>query len=227
MASKKINKELKAPDQFVSFWGRAGSWLRGAKAVAWRLAGLVALVALGWGLQAAEGRAESASRAFARIHRVATVPLAPAAGETPAPEAAAPDPDLPKVKTEKERLEAALKEADTFLGSTAAARCATRPCCSRPVTWWPWTGPGTPCRSTRSWWDRSISRLRFLALEGLAYAQEASGQLDKAVAAFSRLADHAQGVRELLTATGRCSTRPGCWSARARPRTPRSSIAPS
>jgi tetratricopeptide (TPR) repeat protein len=194
VASKKINKELKAPDQFVSFWGRAAEWLGARKrGVLVGLVALVGVVAVGWGLQGLRmGRAEKASRDFARIHRIATVPLAPAAGETPAPEAAAPDPDLPKVKTEKERLEAALKEADTFLSSHGGSSLRDEALLlkARYLVALERAGDAVPIYSELvGSLDR---RLRFLALEGLAYAQESSGQLDKAVAAFSRLADDAK-----------------------------------
>lgn len=194
MASKKIGKELKAPDQFVTFWSRAAAWLSARKAlVAGGLAGLVALILLSWAFYGfREGRAEIASRAFARIHRVANVPLIPAATETPAAEAAAPDPDLPKVKTERERLEAALKEADRFLAEHGGTSLRDEALLlkARYLVALERAGEAVPLYSELV--GSVDQRLRFLALEGLGYAQEASGQLDKAVAAFSRLADHAR-----------------------------------
>jgi tetratricopeptide (TPR) repeat protein len=194
VASKKINKELKAPDHFVSFWGQAAAWLSARKAgVLVGLGVLVAVVAIGWALQGfRQGRAERASRDFARIHRIATAPLAPAAGETPPAEAAVPDPDLPKLKTEKERLEAALKEADTFLGAHGGSSLREEALLlkGRYLVALDRAAEAVPIYSELV--GSVDRRLRFLALEGLAYAQEASGQLDKAVAAFSRLADDAR-----------------------------------
>jgi tetratricopeptide (TPR) repeat protein len=194
VASKKINKELKAPDQFVSFWGRAGTWLGERRRSV--LVGLVAVLAAGaiaWGLQSLrQGRAETASRAFSRIHRIATAPLAPAAGETPPADAPPTDPELPRLKTERERLEAALKEADTFLGQYGGSSLKEEALLlkARYLVALDRASEAVPIYSELV--GSVDRRLQFLALEGLAYAQEASGQLDKAVAAFSRLADQAR-----------------------------------
>ncbi len=194
MASKKINKELKGPDQFVSFWGRAGTWLgERKKAVALGLVGLAALCALGWGAQTFRtGKAEAASRAFSRIHRIANAPLAPADGVTAAPAESAPDPDLPTLKTERERLAAALKEADTFLGQYGGSSLRDEALLLKARYLVGLDRAGEAVTIYSELVGSIDTRLRFLALEGLAYAQEASGQLDKAVAGFSRLADHAR-----------------------------------
>jgi tetratricopeptide (TPR) repeat protein len=194
VASKKINKELKAPDHFVSFWGRAGEWLGARKrAVLAGLAALVVVTGLGWAAQEfRQGRAQQASRAFARIHRIATVPLTPSGGETAPAGAETPDPDLPKVKTDQERLEAALKEADKFLGEYGGSSLSEEALLLK-ARYLVGLGKAADAVPIYSELVGSVDRrLQFLALEGLAYAQEASGQLDKAVAAFSRLADHAR-----------------------------------
>jgi tetratricopeptide (TPR) repeat protein len=200
VAPKKIRGELKAPDHFVSFWGRAGTWLAERRRLALAvLAGAVILVFVGWGLQGlGKARAERASRAFARIQRVAVVPLVPASGETPAEPAATPDPDLPRVKTERERMEATLKETDRFLAEHGGSPLRDQALLlkARQLVG---LGRATEAVPIYSELVGSLDRrLQFLALEGLAYAQEASGQLDKAVAAFARLADHSREAGNFL-----------------------------
>ncbi|HEY0706806.1 MAG TPA: hypothetical protein VGG33_08420, partial [Polyangia bacterium] len=73
----KIEKELKAPDQFVSFWGEVGKKAGAHKREL--LIGLVVviLVALfAWIAQVfMAGRAEKATQAFAKINRVISTPL--------------------------------------------------------------------------------------------------------------------------------------------------------
>ena len=200
MAPKKIRGELKAPDHFVSFWSKAGTWLAARRGlVLGGLAGIVVLAVIGWTLQGwGQGRAERASRAFARIQRVATVPLVPAGGETPAVPAATPDPDLPKVKTERERLEATLKETDKFLADYGGSRLRDEALLLRARQLMGLDRAGEAVSIYSELVGSLDQRLRFLALEGLAYAQEASGQLDKAVAAFARLADHAREAGNFL-----------------------------
>jgi tetratricopeptide (TPR) repeat protein len=192
VASKKIGKELKSPDHFVSFWSRAGTWLGARKkAMTWAVGAAALIVAVSWALQSwrASG-AEHASRDFARINKIATAPLVPAAGETAATPPA--DPELPKLKTERERLEAALKEADRFLGShgSSSLRDEALLLKARFLVGLDRAGEAVPIYTELvGSLDR---RLRFLALDGLAYAQEASGQIDKAVAAFGRVAEAAR-----------------------------------
>jgi tetratricopeptide (TPR) repeat protein len=199
VATKKIKKELKAPDEFVSFWSRAGGWLGERKGVVLGgLAALVAVVVVGWLLQGYRRTdAERASRDFSRIHRVANVPLAPS-GQAPAAEIAPVDPDLPRVKTERERTEAALKEAEKFLTDHGGSPLKDEALLlkARYLVALDRAAEAVPVYSELV--GSIDDRLRFLALEGLAYAQEASGQLDKAVAAFARVADEAKGSGNFL-----------------------------
>jgi tetratricopeptide (TPR) repeat protein len=192
VASKKIGKELKSPDQFVSFWSRAGTWLdERKKLLGWAIGGLLVLVALTWALQSwRSSGAQRASRDFARVHKIATAPLAPAAGEPAATPPA--DPDLPRFKTDRERQEAALKEADRFLSTHGGSplRDEAQLLKARFLVGLGRAGEAVPIYSELV--NSLDRRLRFLALEGLAYAQEASGQMDKAVAAFARVAEHAR-----------------------------------
>ena len=192
MAKNISKKELKKPDQFVSFWtalsadvsrllqsqGRAIAVGAGVLAVV-----IVATVAF---TQVRERRAERDSQALARVDRIATADLLPADGSSPAK-----DEGIPRFKTEKERLEGALKEADAFLAASPHSALRAEAQLHRC------TYLGALQRQ-----DEAIAAytqllagggleapLRFLAQEGLGYAYEAKGDLDKAADAFARLSD--------------------------------------
>ena len=184
MAKKTTQKELKAPDQFVSFWAKAGTWIgERRKTMLLGLAGLAAAVAIIWAVQAFRGtQAEKASADFARLTRIASAPLLPETGEPPSREEG-----IPQFKTEKERLEAALKETDAFLSAHSgkleeeASLLKARFLMSL----------GRPAEALAVYEQAAGSideRLRFLAVEGKGFAQEATGQIDKAIATFDGLA---------------------------------------
>lgn len=187
---KQIDKELKAPDQFVSFWSKVGE----AASARWKqlVGGLLAavlVVLVAWGIQSfTNKRAESSSAAFARIQRVATAPLIPATGDAPKPE----EDGVPHFKTEKERLEAALKEADSFLGAYGGSslRQEAEVLKARYLVA---LGRGAEAITIYNGLTGSLDKdLRFLAQEGLGYAYESAGQTDKALEAFGALADQAK-----------------------------------
>jgi tetratricopeptide (TPR) repeat protein len=186
--SKKTDKELKAPDQFVSFWSRVGAVASARrKAVLGGVAALLATVAIVWSVQVyLTGRAALESQAFARIHAIATAPLIPEAG---AP--AKFEDDLPHFKTEKERLEAALKEADGFItGHGSRLRDEAQLLKARYLVALGRAAEAVPIYSALT--GSLDPRLWFLAQEGLAYAQESSGQIDPAIASFGQLAERAK-----------------------------------
>ncbi len=191
MASKKIGKELKSPDHFVSFWSKAGTWLGARKkSVLWGVGALAAVIALSWTYDSFRtSRSEHASRDFGRIQKIVAAPLAASPENPGAPPA---DPDVPRFKTERERLEGALKETDKFLADHGGSSLKDEALLlkARFLVSLDRAADAVPIYTELvGSLDR---RLRFLALEGLAYAQEGSGQLDKAVAAFARLADQAR-----------------------------------
>jgi tetratricopeptide (TPR) repeat protein len=191
VAKNIIKKELKQPDQFVSFWTRfssqAGKFLsERRKPVLIGIGGLAGVVTatLIWG-QFHERSAERASQALAHVEKVATADLIPADST-----AAAKDDGVPHFKTDKERLEAALKELDGFLAGdphnplhreAELQKAGLLLDLQRPDEAIPLY---TDLLSSRL--DKS---LRFLAQEGLAYAYEAKGDLDQASAAFAKLGD--------------------------------------
>lgn len=186
--SKKTDKELKAPDQFVTFWSKVGAAASARKQMV--LGGVVALlatVAIVWAVQVfLAGRAAEESQAFARIHAVATASLLPEGGAAPAA-----DDKLPHFKTEKERLEAALKEADGFIsGRGSRLRDEALLLKARYLMALGRAADAVPIYSQLT--GSLDERLWFLAQEGLAYAHEAAGQADKALESFGQLAERAK-----------------------------------
>jgi tetratricopeptide (TPR) repeat protein len=192
---KKINKkELKRPDQFVSFWttfwvdaarfasSRKRSLIIGASALATVIVGSIVFSEI------SERRAIRASDALDRVERIASAELLTA--DAPAAAAAA---GIPRFKTDKERIEGSLAELDA---SQVAEKGG------------PLRGEALLLRGgflldldradeARAVYERALAggkldrRLRFLAGEGLGYAYERKGDLDRAAAAFDKLGDDA------------------------------------
>jgi hypothetical protein len=184
-------KELKNPDQFVSFWTHVGTFLKAHRmAVAAGVAGLVIVGLAAWlTTSMVMRRAADNSMAFARIQRVADADLLPATGEAPKT-----DDGLPHFKTEDARLEAALKEADTFLAQHGGSNLKEEALLLK-AKYLLALGKGTEALAIYQGQLGGLDqRLRFMAHEGLGYALEATGQVDPAIAAFSALADESQAA---------------------------------
>jgi tetratricopeptide (TPR) repeat protein len=184
-------KQLKNPDQFVSFWTHVGAFLNKHRMAV--LAGVGGLVLVGVGVWAvttvsAKHAAED-SAAFGRIERVANADLLPATGEGPKS-----DDGLPHFKTEEARFEAALKEADTFLSQHGGSDLKAEALLLK-ARFLLALGKNSEALAIYQGQLGGIdARLRFLAHEGLGYALEANGQLDAAISAFSALADESQAA---------------------------------
>jgi tetratricopeptide (TPR) repeat protein len=185
----KLDKELKHPDQFVTFWSKAGTWLYARrKAGIGVVVAVVVGVGLGWGVHTLlDHKAAQASAAFGRIERVAMADLIPATGDPPTY-----DDGVPHFKTERERLEAALKEADAFLSAQGGSSLRD-PALVLKARFLVALGRATDALPIYEQLATSLDpRLRFLAKEGIAYSLEESHQIDKAIDAFGALADEAK-----------------------------------
>jgi tetratricopeptide (TPR) repeat protein len=198
--AKKTEKELKQPDQFVTFWSKAGTWMAPRrKPLLMGLAALLGVLVVGWGAQVLlASRAERASTAFARIHQIATAPLLPATGDAKTEKTdPALDDGLPHFKTERERTEAALKEANAYLASHGGQ--LREEAMLLKARYLVALGRGDEAVPVYTELQGSLDdRLRFLAQEGLGYAQETAGQLDKAIAVFGGLADQAKSAGNFM-----------------------------
>jgi hypothetical protein len=184
-------KELKNPDQFVTFWGRVGAYLSAHRVAV--LGGVAALLLVGfgsWGVSSLMARkAADNSLAFSRIEKIANAELLPEKGEP-----AKKDDGLPHFKTEEARLEAALKEVDAFLSAHGSSNLKDEALLLKARYL---LALGKTSEALAIYKDQLggvDARFRFLAREGLGYAQEASGQIEDAIATFTMLADDAQNA---------------------------------
>ena len=187
-------KELKQPDQFVSFWTRLTE--RAGKLLAERrkpvfvglgvLAGVVTATII-YG-EISERASIRSSVALSRVERIATADLLPAEGGE------AKDDGLPHFKTEKERLEAALIEVDAFLAADGHSPLRREAQLQKAGLLLDLQRPGDAIPIyTDLLSSRLDKNLRFLAQEGLGYAYEGKGDLDQASAAFAKLGEGPDG----------------------------------
>jgi tetratricopeptide (TPR) repeat protein len=184
-------KELKNPDQFVSFWTHVGTFLNAnRKKVLAAVGGVLVLGVAAWVLSSVlSQRAAETSAAFARIEKVANADLLPATGEAPKT-----DDGLPHFKTEDARFEGALKEADAFLSKHGGSDFKEEALLLKAKFLLALGKNSEALAIYQGQLGGVDSRLRFLAHEGLGYALEASGQTDAAIAAFGALADESQAA---------------------------------
>jgi tetratricopeptide (TPR) repeat protein len=201
--SKRVKEELKQPDEFVSFWTKAGE--RAATFAATRKkalivgASMLATVIVGSIVFSAisESRAKRATEALAKVEKIATAELRPEGTPTTNPDGTPlPDDGVTHYKTEKERAEAALKELDAFLAGPRSSLTAEARLERGPLLLTLGRAPEAITTYEQILRDKLDDRLRFLAHEGLGYAQEAKGDLDAAAATFAKLTDDAGSLKE-------------------------------
>jgi hypothetical protein len=199
--AKALTKELKQPDEFVSFWTHLGAKVarhRG-KVIATVASAAVALAA-GWGAVAyRNAQAAKATVAFARIDSIASAELLPekaqenAKAAKPEKQEKVDEDSVPRFKTEQERLEAAIKEADAFVaafGSEGLGRRALFGKASRLLALGKAADAVAIYSSLAA--NEANPELRAMEQEGAAAANEAAGKLDDALRAYSALADESQ-----------------------------------
>ena len=196
--AKALSKELKQPDEFVSFWTHFGAKVsqHRKKVIAILVAAVVGLI-VGWGLSAyRSAQAAKATAAFARIDRIASAELLPEkepSDKAKADKAKTEDDGVPRFKTEQERLEAANKEADAFLatfGSEGLGRKALFGKASRLLVLGKAADAATLYDTLAT--SETNPDLRAMEQEGAAAANEAAGKLDDALRSYSALADESQ-----------------------------------
>jgi hypothetical protein len=199
--AKALTKELKQPDEFVSFWTHFGAKLarHRRKVIATLVSAAVALGA-GWGMVSyRNAQAAKATAAFARIDRIASADLLPEKKPEDAKAAKPEKPEkvdedsVPRFKTEQERLEAANKEADTFVaafGSEGLGRGARFGKAGRLLALGKSADAATIYDSLAA--NETNPDLRAIEQAGAADASEAAGKLDDALRIYSTIADQSQ-----------------------------------
>jgi tetratricopeptide (TPR) repeat protein len=198
--AKALTKELKKPDEFVSFWTRVGQKIpehRGKVIVL--LVTVAVIVAAAWAVSGyRSSQSAKATAAFARIERIAMAELLPekvdekVAAEIKA-EAGEAGPQVPRFKTERERLEAAIKEADSFVatfGRDGLGRKALLGKAGRLVALGQAAEAATIYETLAA--SETHPELRLIQQDGAAAALEAAGKLPDALRAYTALVDAAQ-----------------------------------
>ena len=198
MAPSIIRKDLKSPDEFVSFWTHLGSYISAHRRRVIALF-VVAVVAGGgsWGFVAwQQYRAVSDTEAFSRIEKTALAPVLPEKTDK-ADQAQEPQPaeeDGPRFKTDKDRLQATIKEADAFLtahgGSVGLGRRAALIKANALLR----LGQGGDAAAAfqELLQAETDKGMRLVVQDGLALSLEVQGQVDKAIEVYSTMASEAQ-----------------------------------
>jgi tetratricopeptide (TPR) repeat protein len=199
--SKISKKELRQPDEFVSFWTHAAAWSakfakerRQPLIIGATMLGTVVIGSVVFSV-VSEGRAARATETLSRIEHIATADLRPEGAPTPGadgaplPSQVQADDGLPHYKTDKERSEATLKELDAFLAGPRNALTSQARLERGPILLVLGRAPEAITTYEAVLADKPDERLRFLAREGLGYAQEQKGDLEAAAATFAKLSD--------------------------------------
>jgi hypothetical protein len=196
-------KELKQPDEFVSFWThtgeRANRFASEHKRQLLVVTTMLVTAVAGFIVfsNVSERRARTASDALARIDRLASAELRPEGSPATGPDGLPlRDDGVPHFKTEKERAEATLKELDAFVATSGNPLRNEGRLRRGPLLLTLGRAPEA-IKGYQEILSGSLDdRLRFLAREGLGYAQEQSGDLPAALATFEKLADDAAPFKE-------------------------------
>ena len=195
MARSINRKELKQPDEFVSFWTRLGSSISAHRG---KVIGAFVIVVVGtggtWGGMAwKQHMATEETEAFSRIEKTALAPLLPGKGEETKP--AEDEDEGMRFKTEQERLLATIAEADAFVtahGSSGLARLASFIKANALHRL------GKSAEATTAYQQLLQGEvdkgMRLVEQDGLALELEAQGQIDKAIEMYSTMASEAQQV---------------------------------
>ncbi len=196
MARSINRKELKQPDEFVSFWTRLGSSISAhrGKVIA---ACVIVVGGTGgtWGSMAwKQHQATRETEAFSRVEKTALAPLLPEKTEKAEETKPADDEgEGMRFKTDQERLLATITEADVFLatyGSSGLARRALLIKANSLLRLGKGADAATAFQQLAQ--DEADKGMRLVEQDGLALALEAQGQIDKAVDLYGSMAIEAQ-----------------------------------
>jgi tetratricopeptide (TPR) repeat protein len=184
-------KQLKQPDEFVSFWTHLGSRISAHRRKVTAIC-VVAVVGGGgtWGGTVwKRQQAIRETEAFSRIEKMALAPLLPEKGEETKPA----DDDGPHFKTVQERLQATIKEADAFVAAHGSSGLGLRASLIRANALLRLGKGADATAAFQQLLQGEVDKgLRLIEQDGLALALEAQGQIDKAIEVYNTMASEAQ-----------------------------------
>jgi tetratricopeptide (TPR) repeat protein len=206
---KKIVEELKHPDQFVDFWTHAWQRIvaivgpRRKPAIAILVAGVVAVIGIAVLSQVDNDKRLTDSQAFAVIQQMATADLLPADDDksTADPSGATGQSgkgkdDGHRFKTETERSTAVLSDVGKFLSAHAGSRLKAEALLLEGATLVQLARFDEATTAFKGALDAKLDdRLRFLANEGLLYAYEGKGDLDRALKSADTLIEDSKRLQ--------------------------------
>jgi hypothetical protein len=187
-------KELKKPDEFVSFWTQFGSHVSAHRGKVIAIGVLVVVVGGGtWGSMVWKQHvATQETETFSRIEKTALAPLLPDKAE----EAKEPKPDDdegPRFKTDQERMQATITQADAFVAAHGSSGLGRRALLIKANAL---LRMGKGADAATAFQQLSQGELdkgmRLVEQDGLALALEAQGQIDKAIEVYNSMVSEAQ-----------------------------------
>lgn len=192
MAQSINRKDLKQPDEFVSFWTHLGQKLsthrRGLIAAG---AAVVLGTGGGWGyLTWQESRAQAATESFALIEKNALAPVVADKADEAKPGKAPKTDDILHFKSDEERLQATLKEADAFVaahGTSGLGRRAAMIKANALLGLGKFADAATAYQQLLD--GETDKSMRLIERDGLALSLEGQGQIDKAIETYGSMAE--------------------------------------
>ena len=200
MARSINRKELKQPDEFVSFWTRLGSHVSAHRR---KVIAILAIAVVGGGgtwasIAWKEHQAAGETEAFSRVEKTALAPLLPEKGtdtKSADEEDKSDEDEGLHFKTDQERLQATIKQADDFVARYGTAGLGRRALLVRANSLLRLGKGGDAATAFQQLLQGETDKgMRLVEQDGLALALEAEGQVDKAIAAYGTMASEAQAV---------------------------------
>jgi tetratricopeptide (TPR) repeat protein len=186
-------KQLKQPDEFVSFWTHLGSRISAHRRKV--IAICVLAVAVGGGTWGGtvwkQHEATRETEAFSHIEKIALAPLLPEKGE----ETQAAEDEGPRFKTDQERLQATIKEADLFVATHGSSGLGLRASLIKANALLRLGKGADAATAFQQLLQGEVDKgMRLVEQDGLALSLEAQGQIDKAIQVYNTMAADAQQI---------------------------------
>jgi tetratricopeptide (TPR) repeat protein len=190
-------KDLKGPDEFVSFWTHLGSYISSHRR---RVIAIFVIAVVGgggaWGFLAwRQYQAVGETEAFSRIEKTALAPVVPEKTDKTekVDEPQPAEEDGPRFKTDKERLQATIQAADAFVAAHGDSGLGKRALLIKANSLLRLGQGGDAATAFQQLLQGETDKsMRLVEQDGLALSLEAQGQIDKAIETYSAMASEAQ-----------------------------------